>query len=61
MTGEFWSRYYSSPDLRRLLPALGVATEAALEEASAAWREWGETPGAFSARFWCTAVGWKPA
>lgn len=58
--GEFWSRYYGSADLRRMLPALGVATEAALEEASAVWREWGETPGAFSARFWCRAVGRKP-
>ena len=57
--GEHWARYYGSPELRRMLPALGIATEAELEGASAAWRAWGETPGALAARNWCHAVGRK--
>jgi ubiquinone/menaquinone biosynthesis C-methylase UbiE len=57
--GEHWARYYGSEALRRMLPALGIATEAEIEEASAAWRAWGETPGALAARNWCQAVGRK--
>lgn len=58
--GDHWAGYYGSPELRRMLPSLGIATEAQLEEASAAWRAWGETPGALAARNWCHALGRKP-
>jgi SAM-dependent methyltransferase len=60
MNGDHWARYYGSPELRRLLPAMGIATEEELEEASSAWQAWGETPGALAARNWCQAVGRKP-
>ena len=40
--------------------ARGWADRARLETLAAACRAWGEHPGAFSASFWCTAVGWAP-
>ncbi len=60
MNGEHWAGYYGSPELRRMLPALGIATEAELKAASDAWRAWGDAPGALAARNWCQAVGRKP-
>jgi SAM-dependent methyltransferase len=59
MNGDHWAQYYGSPELRRMLPALGIATETELEAASNAWQAWGATPGACAARNWCQAVGRK--
>lgn len=59
--GAFWAQYYDSAELRRFLPAAGIATEAELTQASRAWREWGATPGASWSRFWCHAAARKPA
>jgi hypothetical protein len=39
----------------------GWATAAEMREIAAAWRAWGDDPGAFSAAFWCHAIGWVPA
>ena len=38
---------------------LGWASRSELEEISAAWKAWGEHPGAFMASAAVTAVGWK--
>jgi hypothetical protein len=58
-TGETTAAYYDSAEMRRFLPALGLASEDEIDEAVAAWREWGKTPGAMWTRYWCQAVGKK--
>jgi SAM-dependent methyltransferase len=37
----------------------GWADRETLTEIAEAWRKWAEKPGAFSARSWCEAIGWK--
>jgi SAM-dependent methyltransferase len=60
MVGGFNAAYYGSPEMRRYLPALGLASEAEIEEAAAAWQTWAETPGAMWARYRCQATATKP-
>jgi hypothetical protein len=38
----------------------GWATGAELAATAAAWRAWGDRPGAFFAGFWCEALAWVP-
>jgi GNAT superfamily N-acetyltransferase len=42
------------------LVSKGIAESAVVEGIRNAYLEWGETPGAFSARAFCEAVGFKP-
>jgi len=58
-TGEFWAGYFESPPLVAHVVALGLATGDELSAMSEAWRAWGGDAGAFWARFWCQAVGWR--
>ncbi len=58
-TGGFWASYYESPPLIAHVVALGLASAADLGAISGAWRAWGTDAGAFWARFWCQAIGWK--
>ena len=60
LTGDFNARYFEAPELAARAAAGGWATKDELAEAGAAWREWGSTPGAFQATFWCHALGRKP-
>jgi ubiquinone/menaquinone biosynthesis C-methylase UbiE len=59
-TGRFWGAYFRSPELREQAKTFGLASEEELDAMSDAWLRWGESPGAFWARFWCQAVGWAP-
>lgn len=52
------SAYVEAPPFVARVTGLGIATEADLREIAAAWRTWGEQPGAFAARYWNQAVGW---
>ena len=58
LTGEFWARYFSAPELVDHAVALGLASADEIAAMAAAWRAWGVHPGAFWARFACEAVGW---
>ncbi len=60
LAAEFNARYFEAPELRARAMSAGWATDGELAEAAAAWRDWGRTPGAFQATFWCQALGWKP-
>jgi ubiquinone/menaquinone biosynthesis C-methylase UbiE len=56
-TGEFWGRYFEAAEFVTHVTVAGWADAAALSAMAAAWRTWGQSPGAFWARFWCEAVG----
>ena len=58
--GAHWADYYSQEPLVAYAEALGLATKEQMAEVSAAWKRWGNHPGAFAARFWCQAIGFKP-
>lgn len=57
--GDWWTSYLSQAPLVDHADALGLATRDELADLASAWREWGSSPAAFSARLWCAAVGWK--
>jgi SAM-dependent methyltransferase len=59
-TAEFSARYLEAPAFHERAAALGLATPGDLATMAPAWREWGSTPGAMWARFWCNAIGRKP-
>jgi SAM-dependent methyltransferase len=59
-TAEFSARYIEAPAFQGRAAALGLATPGDLATMAAAWREWGSTPGAMWARFWCNAIARKP-
>jgi ubiquinone/menaquinone biosynthesis C-methylase UbiE len=59
--GEWNARYFEAEPMVALAEARGWATRAEMLEIAAAWRAWGDDPAAFSAAFWCSAVGWAPA
>jgi len=58
LTGAWQAHYFSAPEFVEHVVALGLADRASLAEMSDAWRAWGADPSAFSAAFWCEAVGW---
>jgi ubiquinone/menaquinone biosynthesis C-methylase UbiE len=58
MAAGFQARYLEAPEFVAHVVARGWASEAELREMAAAWRAWGDAPGAFAARFTCEAVGW---
>lgn len=59
--GEWNARYFEAEPLVAHVEARGWATRDEMGEIAAAWRAWGDDPAAFSATFWCTAVGWAEA
>ena len=61
LDGEACARYAESEPFIAYAVANGWATREQMLEIAAAWRAWGEDPGAFFAAFWCQAVAWAPA
>ena len=57
--GEFWADFILQPQIADVIIEQSWATQAELENMSAAFKEWGEHPDAFFARARCEAVGWK--
>jgi ubiquinone/menaquinone biosynthesis C-methylase UbiE len=60
LDGEFWARYFEAEEFIAQADVAGWATRSEMLEIAAAWRAWGEDPGAFSATLWCQAIGWVP-
>ncbi len=58
LDGAWQAHYFSAPEFVEHAVALGITDRTSLAEMSDAWRAWGEDPAAFSAAFWCEAVGW---
>lgn len=58
LDGEFWARYFEAEPFIAHASTQGWSTREEMLEVAAAWRKWGQTPGAFSASFWCQALGW---
>jgi SAM-dependent methyltransferase len=58
--GMFQSTYFAAPEFQAYTVAYELATAAECDAMSQAWLEWGATPGASWARFWCHATGRKP-
>lgn len=59
MSATWNAAYAEAPEFADYVRAAGLITRPELDEIAAAWRAWGESPGAFMAAFWCQAVGWK--
>lgn len=57
--GEFWGRYHEAEPFIAYVGARGLASREETAAMAAAWREWGASPGAYWATFWCQALGWK--
>lgn len=57
-TAEHTAAGFENPAVVERAVDAGVATAAEMGEFARAWREWGEHPGAYLARFWCEAIGW---
>ncbi len=61
MNGGFWANYYAQEPFIAYAEALGLSTREEMNAISEAWKRWGNDPGAFVARFFCHAIGFKPA
>jgi len=55
---DFNVSWFTTPEVVQRVVAQGWATAEEMAQMSAAWRDWGEQPGAFFAGFWCEAIGW---
>lgn len=60
LDGEFWARYFEAEEFIAHAIASGWSSHDEMRKIAAAWRAWGGHPGAFSASFWCQAIGWVP-
>ena len=58
--GAFWANYHRQEPLVAYAEALGLGSRQELAAVADAWERWAQDPGAFAARFWCQAVGFKP-
>lgn len=58
-SGEHWAATFEQEATRVRLAELGLATAAELAEVGAAWRAWGNEPGAILIAHWFCAVAWK--
>jgi SAM-dependent methyltransferase len=58
MDGQFWGRYFEAEPLIAHAQSQGWSTRDEMLEIAAAWRQWGQTPSAFLATFWCESIGW---
>ena len=56
---QFSASRLEATDIAEQIIELGWADGAELDQISAAWRAWGEYPGAFMAHAAVTAIGWK--
>lgn len=56
--GEFWARYLEAPELIAHIDRRGWYTHEQMSAMASAYRAWGASPGAYSATFWCQALGW---
>lgn len=61
LTGDSWAQRFAAAPFVAYAEAAGIADRREMLAISEAWRRWGQHPGAFAARFWCQALGWKPA
>ncbi|MEA3055278.1 MAG: hypothetical protein QOD30_710 [Actinomycetota bacterium] len=59
-TAESEATWFEAPEVIAHVTALGLSEAEELTAVAAAWRQWGSTPGACSATFWFTALGWAP-
>jgi SAM-dependent methyltransferase len=59
-TAETEATWFEAPEVIAHVTALGLSDAGELASIAAAWRRWGSTPGASSATFWFTALGWVP-
>ena len=57
-TVDIGSNYFSGVFADQVIE-LGWMDRSEIENIVADWKIWGETPGAFWARSWCEAIGWK--
>ena len=60
LDGEWNARYFEAEPMIAQAESRGWATRVEMVEIASAWRAWANDPGAFSAAFWCQAVGWAP-
>ncbi len=58
MTGEFWANYHAAPEFIERITSKGWATADEIAAMSAAWRAWGQRPGAMWTTLACEAIGW---
>jgi ubiquinone/menaquinone biosynthesis C-methylase UbiE len=58
LDGEWSARYFEAEPLIARAEAQGWATRVEMRDIAEAWRAWSRDPGAFTAAFWCEAVGW---
>jgi hypothetical protein len=61
LNGTAWANRFAAEPFITWAETLGVSTREEMLAISEAWRRWGADPGAYAARFWCQAVGFKPA
>jgi ubiquinone/menaquinone biosynthesis C-methylase UbiE len=57
--GGYWSDLLREEKMITQLVGYGLATRLELESMSNAWKEWGESPGAFHGSAFGEVVGWK--
>jgi ubiquinone/menaquinone biosynthesis C-methylase UbiE len=60
LEGEFYARYFAAEPFIEYAVARGWSTAHEMASMAAAWQAWSSDPRAFSAAFWCQAVGWAP-
>jgi len=60
-TAESEATWFEAPEVVAHVTALGLSDADELAAIAGAWRRWGSTPGAISATFWFTALGWVPS
>lgn len=58
-TGEYWASTFEQEPTRVRLIDAGLTTKDALTAVPAAWRAWGQEPGALMITHWFCAVAWK--
>jgi SAM-dependent methyltransferase len=59
-TAAFEGSWFEAPEVVDHVTALGLSTADEMAAVAAAWRRWGDDPGACSATLWFTALGWVP-
>jgi SAM-dependent methyltransferase len=58
LSGAFRAASFEAPAAVALVEDRGWSSAAEMAAIAAAWRRWGESPGAVFAGFWCEALGW---
>jgi SAM-dependent methyltransferase len=60
LNGAGWANRFAAEPFIAYAEAKGVSTREEMLAVSEAWQRWGVDPGAYAARFWCQAIGFKP-